>query len=130
MSLRVAKIVTISVMVVSVAAWICWDIVVASLGLYPATESQILLVFGYLNISAPSAIGFVLGHLFWPARGKVSYRTLRIVVAATYGVLLIVANVLGYLPEVVPILPLVVHIPLGHLLWPQPERLITREEPR
>lgn len=119
MSLKIAKIVTIAIIISTVSLWICWDIVVAALGLFPATESRILLAFAYVNISFPAALGILLGHLFWPVKKEVSHQLARILVMAGYAVALITLNALRVLPDVVPVLPLVIHIPVGHLLWPQ-----------
>ena len=116
-------------MVSTTALWIGWDIAVAALGLYPATESRILLVAGYCHVVGPAALGFVLGHIAWPAEGKITHRGLRIGLSVGYFAVLLFLNVLGWLPKVWPILPLVIHLPLGRLGWPQTTRALQGVSP-
>jgi len=119
MSLKIAKVVTTVIMVTSIAIWICWDIVVAALGLFPATESQILLAFGTVNFVFPAALGALLGHLFWPVEGEIKYQLVRVLSLAVYISVVLSLNIMHVFPEMIPIIPLVLHIPVGHLLWPQ-----------
>lgn len=126
MSQRVAKIVTIAIMVSTLAVWIAWDIVVAALGIFPATESQILLAAGFFNFAGPAAAGFVLGHLTWPAP-EVDHKWWRLGPSIVYFAALFGANFWGMLPEMIPVVPLVLHIPLGRLGWPQSVRLLGKD---
>ncbi len=126
MNLRTANAVrnvTIAIMTTSVAVWIAWDIIVAALGIGRATESQILLVAGFCHFAGPALLGFVLGHITWPAP-KVDYKFWRLGISAVYFSVLFGANFWNFLPEVIPVVPLVLHIPLGRLGWPQSIKLL------
>ena len=114
---------TIVIIASSVVLWIAWDIVVSALGFNRATESQILLVAGFCHFSGPVALGFVLGHITWPAP-KVDYKGWRLVSSMVYFAALFGANFWQLIPAVIPVVPLVLHIPLGRLGWPQSVRLL------
>ena len=119
----VAKAITTVVMISTASIWILWDIVVLTFGLPEATESQLLLLAGHANVFLPSATGFVLGHIWWPAK-EIRGRRVRLVIAVIYGIALLIANIAQVIPSLVPIVPLLVHVPLGRLLWPQHQNLL------
>ena len=117
MSLKTAKTITAVAMLVGLALYIGWDIVVAALGLFPATISRISLAWGNVNTFTPFATGVVIGHVWWP--GKVpGYALARYISLGVLGAAVLVLD-LTVLPPILPIIPFVVGIPVGHFLWTQ-----------
>lgn len=115
---KTAKIITAAVMVAGVALWIAWDVVVAAFELWPATISRIALAWGYVNTFTPFAIGVVIGHVWWPVRKVPGYALARYIGLGVLGAVVLVLD-LTVLPEVVPIVPFVFGVPVGHFVWSQ-----------
>lgn len=56
------------VIVLAMFALGIWDLVAIWFGTYESTISQQLLGASEISPFIPLAIGFILGHLFWPQR--------------------------------------------------------------
>lgn len=115
---KIALITTVF-MVVVLTIIIGWDIIAAIWGEGCATISCIggkTWSFDWATI--PLAWGVLTGHLFWITRGKIERMWIRILVLALVAVSSIVLDVLDFY-DILPILPAVLGVPLGRLLWPQ-----------
>ena len=96
---------------------IAFDIYMAMNGVYDDTISEITQAYSYRWSTIPTAYGVLTGHLFWPHRGTVEHRALRNVGIALLGVGVLACDLMD-LWNVWPIIPVVIAIPLGRLLWP------------
>ena len=120
MSARTAKIITAVAVLVGLALYVGWDIAVAALGVFPATISRMGLAWGYVNTFTPFATGVIIGHVWWP--GKVPpWGVARYIALGAIGVVVLVLD-LTALPHIVPIVPFMVGVPVGHFLWTQSKR--------
>ena len=120
MKTSTAKIITAVAVLVGLVLYIGWDIAVAALGAFPATISRMGLAWGYVNTFTPFATGVIIGHVWWP--GKLWFKHwARYLVLGGIGVAVLVLD-LTVLPNIIPIVPFLAGVPVGHLLWTQAER--------
>ena len=106
-------------MAVVLTVIIVWDVIAAVWGEGCSTISCIggrTWSFDWATI--PLAWGILTGHLFWTTRGKIVWMWFRIAALVTVACLSVTLDVLDFY-DVLPILPAVLGIPLGRLLWPQ-----------
>ena len=108
---------TILALAAAVLGLIGWDIIVATNDEPGDTISEIVLPFSTKHSSAPSALGVVLGHLFFPSRRESP--SWSIAALAVLGVAATLLDVFGMIPDITPGIPLAVGAGLGHWLWPQ-----------
>lgn len=98
---------------------IVWDVIAAIWGEGCSTISCIggkTWSFDWATI--PFAWGVVTGHLFWITRGKIVWMWPRLgVLFAVTGAVITLDIVDLY--DAIPILPAIIGVPLGRLLWPQ-----------
>lgn len=84
------------------------------------TVSEVIRDAGLSSPSVPWAVGFLMGHFFWPGRREVPHG-----VAIGFGAL--VAIIFHLLRDVLDVMPMIVLVGAGawcgHLVWPleQPE---------
>jgi hypothetical protein len=117
--MKKAALITKILIWVATAMLIGWDIVAAAWGEGASTISEILGEQWSWSISTlPLAWGVLTGHLFWIVRDKVSMRALRIGILSGIAIASIVMDVID-LYDIMPIIPALLGIPLGHFLWPQ-----------
>lgn len=121
MKTRTAKIITAALAIVGLVLYIGWDIVVAYLGITPATISRMGLAWGHANTFTPFATGVVIGHVWWPGNVLRSWGVARHLLLGGIGLIVLVLD-LAALPPIVPIVPFMVGLPIGHLLWAQSAR--------
>lgn len=112
--MRNTKLFIWAVAVIVIAVDIYW----ASNSVAGDTISEVTLAYSWKYQTIPVAYGILTGHLFWPHHGVVRWRLPRIMVLAALMSAVIAFDVTAYV-AVVPIVPMVLSIPLGHLLWPQ-----------
>jgi hypothetical protein len=114
------KLVTIWLLIVTTTILIGWDIYVALTPQRGDTISEILLHTAQYASLLPAALGFLMGHLFWPReRGGFS-------LPGTIGSVSFFAgrDVLAFFWPVIavpwwPIVALLIGIILGHFFWAQ-----------
>jgi hypothetical protein len=108
--------VTKILMLVAALALIGWDLY-AFLTPFPGdTVSEVHANWAWDWPSLPLAWGVVMGHLFWHV-DRVSYETLRWCLLGVVGVAAFIVDIL-WLDGVLPMLPFLVGLVLGRLLWP------------
>lgn len=108
------------VIVVAVClALIVYDIIIVLEPSPGDTISEVIKAWANRIHFIPLATGVLMGHLFWNVRASyISYKMARIWVLAAIGALSLTVDMLS-LFHVQPVLPLVVGVLLGRLLWPQ-----------
>lgn len=112
------KKITQIVMAVSILVWIVWDIVVATNRTPGDTESEIIRGFASQHLTVPWAVGVLMGHFFWNVKqGVPRWRTLVVMPLITLAI--VAVDVWGNLPYVLPVIPFLVGVGAGRLLWPQ-----------
>lgn len=62
------KIITKIVIVGAIAGLAFYDLIALTFGGIPATISRVLLNYSIQTPSIPFALGFLMGHLFWPQK--------------------------------------------------------------
>jgi hypothetical protein len=83
-----------------------------------ATISEVLINYFYRHPVAPFTLGALLGHLTWPSV-TVRPHSETIAIVCSYIALSAVMYLLNVIPAVLPVIPLVLGLPFGHLSWPQ-----------
>ena len=117
----ISKIATITkiFMVVALAVIIGWDIIAAVWGDGCSTISCIGgKTWSYSYSTIPLAWGVLTGHLLWITREEVKLRWLRFVLLGVLATASIVLDIVDFY-DVIPIVPSLIGVPLGRLLWPQ-----------
>jgi hypothetical protein len=113
---------TAAVIISGVAGWIIWDFVVvgAAPANVDATISQIILEWAYDWPALPWAVGVLCGHWFWPryVYSSLDRSTWRYWVLGLLAVAAMAVDIV-WLDRVFPLLPFMLGIPIGYLLWPQ-----------
>jgi hypothetical protein len=114
------KIITSIILVVTLAIWLVWDVVVATNEPKGDTISEITLATSYLALFIPAAWGVIMGHLFWPSM-SLKYKWPRIYVLWGWAVVLLVLSIFKVVPSTMYTIPIVflIHFLMGHYLWPQ-----------
>jgi len=117
--MKTAALITKIFMAVVLAVIIGWDIIAAVWGEGCATISCIGgKTWSYSYSTIPLAWGVLTGHLFWVTRGKIKWQWFRIAALVAVAGASIILDVVD-LYDVIPILPGMIGVPLGRLLWPQ-----------
>ncbi len=109
---------------ISTAGLIVWDIVVAANRESGDTISEIMLAWSSDLWTIPIAWGVLTGHLMWPDAKPPLPLWARLTGLIGTGVLGILADILqetAVIPDynVIPIIPVLAGIVLGHFFWPQ-----------
>jgi hypothetical protein len=103
---------------VSVGLWIIWDIYVASNRRSGDTESEVIRDFALKHPSFALAVGVLMGHFFWNVTEPIaSWRST--VGLPVLGALALTIDLLGKTPRVSSVVPCLIGIVLGRLLWAQ-----------
>lgn len=105
--------------IVVTAVIICYDIVIAMFGGPGGTISEVFLRFAWRHPFAPFAWGVLAGHLTWPSYFARTHRRWRIAGLVAVGLAALLVDVLAPLPEVLPIIPVLAGVLVGHYLWSQ-----------
>ena len=106
-------------MLVALTVIIGWDIVAAVWGNGCSTISCIGgKTWSYSYSTIPLAWGVLTGHLFWITRDEVKLRWLRYTLLGVLAATSIVLDIVD-LYDVIPIVPGLIGVPLGRLLWTQ-----------
>lgn len=115
---------TIVLLVIGALGWIGWDIYVAFGTSEPGdTISEILLLTAQYTSLLPAALGFLMGHLFWPKKDARFRLGGVLATASAFGVRDVAAYCWPVLaPSWWPITALLLAIPAGHVCWPQEQR--------
>ena len=110
------KHVTELVLIVIPLLVIGWDIVAAFTP--GSTISEICIHLFYAHPVLPLYLGMLFGHLTFPV---VSTRPhwITVIIVVVLLALGFLADNMAWLPAMMPVIPLILGIPLGHLLWPQ-----------
>jgi hypothetical protein len=104
--------------------WVCFTIIVAvdiywaANGTLGDTISEVTKYYSYQWLTIPVAHGVLTGHLFWPIRGPITHKWGRIACLWMLTLAVIVLDIVSYV-DVFPVIPNVIAIGLGRLLWPQ-----------
>lgn len=99
---------------------IVWDVIALSMGGGQATISGIMgKGWSYQHSTLPLAWGVVTGHLFWITRGTIQWQVFRIIALVAVAGASLMSDFLFDFYDVTPILPVVLGVPVGRLLWPQ-----------
>jgi hypothetical protein len=111
------------VFLIAATTFIClWDVFVATNPVKGDTVSEIVLAFSFKHWFLPLVLGVVCGHLFWPVV-KVEDKWVRLIVLWVIGALCFVLDLAEVFSGIVPILPFLGGLVLGHLLWPQSQEV-------
>ncbi len=110
---------TVVVIAAALALLIGWDIYVAVNDVSGDTISEIVLSTGYSHPSLPLALGIVAGHLVWPRERPLFWRKPWTVLLAGSMVLGLLCFEFLFSLRIIPVVPLLPGILLGHWLWPQ-----------
>lgn len=113
--------ITIVLILTTIAVWVGWDIFAAVEPTPGDTESEVLRDWGHAHASLPFALGALMGHFFGTWDRLVELRArfpVAPVVLAGLGGVVVAADLGGALPEVHPLIPFLVGVPLGAALWP------------
>jgi len=98
---------------------IFYDTIIAVFGGPGSTISEVFLAFAWRHPFLPFAWGVLVGHLTWPSSNAKKWRVWRIGGLVAVGVVGLLVDILAPLPEVLPFIPVLVGIGIGHLCWPQ-----------
>lgn len=115
------RIKTTIILVTAIAALIAWDVYVVFFTAESGDSiSEIMRDASQYASIIPAALGFLMGHLFWPhATRSFSWKGTA-VTAGAFGARDVIAFFIPSLAVVWwPIVALVACVPLGHLFWPQ-----------
>jgi uncharacterized membrane protein len=115
------KLITAIIVIVTILGLIAWDIWVVIEPTPGDTVSEIFLGFAYSHPFSSFALGVLCGHLTWPRTFNSNYKWTILAALIINSVAILVLDLSGILPRMLPIIPLAVGIPIGHLLWPQPK---------
>lgn len=115
------KLITATIVIATILGLIGWDIFVAANTVSGDTISEITLAFAYKHPFVAFALGVLCGHLTWPRRINSDHKWTILVALIIASVATLVVDLSGILPKMIPIIPLAIGIPVGHLLWPQPK---------
>lgn len=110
--------VTEIIMLVFPSLLIAWDFFAVFTTSANATISEIFIHFAYEHPVAALYIGMLFGHLTFPASTTRPHWETAIIVTALVAIGIAVDR-MRVLPMVMPVIPLVLGIFLGHLAWPQ-----------
>jgi hypothetical protein len=83
-----------------------------------ATISEVTINFFYRHPVVPFTIGALFGHLSWPTVTTRPHSE-TVAIVCCYVVAAVSAYLWARIPSILPVVPLVLGIPIGHLLWPQ-----------
>jgi hypothetical protein len=114
--------VTSALILGTIAVWIGWDIYVVIEPTPGDTESETLRDWGWSAPAFTWAFGALCGHFWGTWDGFVKFREKvpwSPAILAILGLALAGANVAGVLPRIHPMIPFLVGIPFGALLWAQ-----------
>lgn len=118
--------ITIVLICVATVGLIAWDIVPALAEGSGDTISEVMLGWAWHHPWIPAASGVLCGHLFWPLRAKLDYLNRTAGGMLVYGVVFLLADVgvtlAGQRPTMLPLLPFLPHVVLGHFFWGQAQR--------
>jgi hypothetical protein len=96
--------------------WIVYDIIVAFNGKEGDTISEITLFYSFKNSFIPFAIGYLIGHLFWPRDEEEIKLPVSILFGIAFGISCFVINRFSAI-TINPIAFVIAGIVLGHILW-------------
>jgi hypothetical protein len=111
--------VTAVLIVVTVAALIAWDVFVFVEPTEGDTISEVVLAWAWKSAFVPFALGVLGGHFTWPRPASSAFRKWSAVGLLVFGLALLSADVLGWTPDVMPVIYFVPGIVAGHVFWPQ-----------
>lgn len=83
-----------------------------------ATISEVTLLFFYQHPVAALCTGALFGHLTFPSQYARTHLINMIVVVA-FLLIAVAVDRMQWLPHMLPVLPFVIGIPIGHLVWSQ-----------
>ena len=113
------KLITAIIVCAAIVGLIGWDIFVAANPVPGDTISEVFLAFTYKHPFASFAFGVLSGHLTWPRTTNSDHKWTILVSLIAVAIATLVLDLSGILPKMLPIIPLLIGIPIGHLLWPQ-----------
>jgi len=114
-----AKQVTGWFIILVTAVIIFYDTAIAIFGGPGGTISEVFLAFAWHHPFLPLTWGVLVGHLTWPSAEAKKWRAWRISGLVAVGVVGLLVDIFVPLPEILPFIPVLVGIGVGHLLWPQ-----------
>ena len=90
--------------------------------LYGGSEATISNVMGrgwaWQYATLPFVWGVLSGHLFWIANGEIKYYKARVILLGILGAGILLLDFVDVY-DIMPIVPMIIGIPLGRLLFPQ-----------
>jgi hypothetical protein len=112
---------TAILMIVVTASVIGYDIWAAIVGGGEATISNVFISFSWQHATLPWAWGILAGHLTWPVKADMERfeRFLRLGAMALATLTLLILDIQGIIPRMVPIIPMACGVCAGHFGWPQ-----------
>ena len=113
------QLVTKIVVVAVVLGLIGYDVFVFVEPTEGETISEVTLAWAWRSAFVPFALGVLGGHFTWPRRASAVFRRRSALGLLIFGVLLGVADFLGWTPDVLPVIYFVPGILAGHFFWPQ-----------
>jgi len=119
------KLITAIIVIAATLGLIGWDIWVVVEPTPGDTISEVFLGFTYRHPFVAFALGVLCGHLTWPRTFNSDHKWTILIALIITSVATLVLDLSGILPRMLPIIPLAVGIPIGHLLWPQPKSRAT-----
>jgi len=113
------RLTTTIIIVATIALLIGWDFIAEFEGGSASTISEITLSFLWHHPAICMAFGALVAHLTWPRRKALTWRFQAIVVGTTLAVVAFV-DMMHLLPPMIPLIPVLCGLPVGHFLWSQP----------
>jgi hypothetical protein len=114
----VTKYITKGLILTTILSWIVWDIYVAIEPTPGDTESETIRDWAWAHPAFPFAVGAIMGHFFWN-REEGRFFSWSPWLLGGLGLAAAVIDVVGLAPTTTPVIPFLVGLPLGALLWPQ-----------
>jgi cell division protein FtsW (lipid II flippase) len=109
--------------ILTIVIWIIWDVIAIYSGGYHATESSTVRNWGNLHPWFAWMVGGLMGHFFFNVgkRFRSNPDWVPTVVMPTVAAALLALDLSHLLPHMNPVIPLIVGIVSGRLMWPQKE---------
>lgn len=119
---------TAGVILAALASLVVWDLVVVTAapdppGLDNATESRWILDTLTNLPGVALDCGILLGHWLWPVYVYEIKPWLRNILLVLVMVAAPIGDVFQFIPDMIPLIPVAIGVPLGHYLWPQRVRI-------
>lgn len=117
-----------AIIAATVAGLILWDLVIVFVAPPQpvdrgATISRVILDWAQLHPFIPLGTGALIGHWMWPEHRYQSGPAWKYWLLGAIGVAAFGLDIVGWLPQILPLVYVGLGVPLGHYLWPQRVRL-------